>query len=151
MINEKELFSIMIKYHPAIIGRLISKKICIKEGHEIVIAPNTTNEKTIEKPMNRERVLSIPGEKEGNIISAYKYGKNILELDTFLIVKTENPEIFKHFDTTIYRSLWDKDGKYYCPPSILNEILALYSETILSLSIPHGTRIPKNSFLNILK
>ena len=143
MINEKELFSIMIKYHPAIIGRLISKKICIKEGHEIVIAPNTTNEKTIEKPMNRERVLSIPGEKEGNIISAYKYGKNILELDTFLIVKTENPEIFKHFDTTIYRSLWDKDGKYYCPPSILNEILALYSETILSLSIPHGTRIPQ--------
>lgn len=139
MISEKSLFSIMLKYHPAIVGRLIHRGFAKKEDDKIVLHNNKTKEKL-------EINYNCFEELETNRFNVTKVVASSLEMqrkNIYLEVRTSYPEIFQDLDAQVYNSNFESCYKYFCLPSILPVLLTKFSDKIDSISLPKGYIVSK--------
>lgn len=135
MMNDNYLFSIMLKYHPAIIGRLANQERVYLEEEKIVVKPKISE--THSKVINYHQYREL-GTDSNNVTKVVASSFDMQQKDIYLEIRTSCPEIFKDLDVPVYNSNFESTCKYFCPPSALSELLTNYSKSIDSIRLPKG-------------
>lgn len=141
MMDDKYLFSVMLKYHPAIIGRLANKNCVRLEKEKIVALPETCESYTEGINYHRYRELETDCNHVTKVVASTF---DMQQEDIFLEIRTAHPEIFKFIDIPVFQSNFQSDHNYFCPPSALSELLTNHSKFIDSIIIPKGYVVPSN-------
>lgn len=135
MIKDKNLFSIMLKYHPAIVGRLVFIGLARLDDDKIVLQDNTATEQNKDINYRCYKELDTNGDNVTKVVAS---SFDMQQKEIFLEVRTKYPEIFKDLDVHVYNSNFECTCKYFCPPSVLNQLLNNHSDKIDSLRLPKG-------------
>lgn len=141
MISDKDLFSIMLKYHPAIVGRLISKGRVVKKENCITLLE--VDEESDSDSINYSPFRELETD-ENNVTKVVASSSDMERREIYLEVKTSYPKIFKDLKGFVYNSNFESTYRYFCHPSAIHDLLVYHSDDICSLKIPKGERITKN-------
>ena len=133
--NDNYLFSVMLKYHPAIVGRLANQeRVCLEED-KIVVKPEICESHSDAINYHQYRELETDS---NNVTKVVASSFDMQQKDIYLEIRTSCPEIFKDLGVPVYNSNFESTYKYFCPPSALSELLTKHSESIDSIRLPKG-------------
>lgn len=149
--TDKELFSIMVHYHPAIVGRLIHNGLCVKKESNIEVLNNSGSSSKKKEFVFPYKILTTDTNGVSKVIaSSLEMRRN----ETLLEVSTHHPEIFNDIDSLAYCSNFESGNTYFCPYSVTLILLAKHYTEIDYISLPKGQRIPTSGvayYINILQ
>lgn len=135
MMNDNYLFSVMLKYHPAIIGRLANQERVYLKEDKIVVKPEICESHSDAINYHQYRELETDS---NNVTKVVASSFDMQQKDIYLEIRTSYPEIFEDLGVPVYNSNFECTCKYFCPPSALHELLTKHSERIDSIKVPKG-------------
>ena len=131
----------MLKYHAAVIGRLIHQGLLIKEKTKISVLKKESN-------MDSEEVQYRQFQEEGtdhnNVTIVIANTSELKRKDIYLEVTTSHPIIFRDLAVYVFKSKFDSQYRYFCPPSALRELLLKHQDCIYSICLPKGHVVPND-------
>ena len=132
----------MLKYHSAIVGRLIHQGRATLKRNGIIIQ-NKNTEIHI-KNKKSPSCLEVLKTDENNVTKVFNTSSDIEKMEIYMEIRTSNAKIFKHLKTRVYSSNRENSFIYFCHPSVMYKILTNYWDEIFSIHLPKGYVIPKN-------
>lgn len=113
--TDKELFSIMVHYHPAIVGRLIHNGLCVKKESNIEVLNNSGSSSKKKEFVFPYKILTTDTNGVSKVIAS---SSEMRRNETLLEVSTNHPEIFNDIDSQAYCSNFESGNTYFCPYSV---------------------------------